>query len=127
MLYGSVLVLIAAFVLIWGRRNREIELEILSVLLRCGEMYGLQIADAIEQDFGIRPGWGILYPGLRRLERQGYVIARWGEERPEVRGGARRRYYRRTGKRSKLKDRKPADTRFSNSLNQPQFRRFACG
>lgn len=108
MLYGSVLVLMSVFllILIGVKRTREIEPEILSVLLRYGEMYGLQILDAIGQDFGTRPGWGILYPGLRQLERRGFVVSRWGEERPEIRGGARRRYYRRTGKRSKLKDRK---------------------
>lgn len=103
MLYGSILVLAAVLVSMWVRRNREIESEILSVLLRYGEMYGLQIADAIKQDFSRRPGWQDLYSGLRRLERQGLVIARWGDKRPEERGGARRRYYRRTGKRSQLR------------------------
>lgn len=109
MLCWSVLVLIAFFVLILIRRNREIEPEILSVLLRYGEMYGLQIADTIEQDFGKKPGWGILYPGLRRLERQGIVTSRWSDERPEDRGRARRKYYyRTTGKRTELKNRKAA-------------------
>lgn len=109
MLYGSVLVLICVVVLICVRRSHEIEQEILSVLLCCGEMYGLQIRDAIERDFGRKPGWGVLYPGLRRLERQDYVTSRWGNERPEVRGGARHRYYQRTGKRKNLVERKSAD------------------
>lgn len=109
MLYGSILVLICVVVSICVRRSHEIEREILSVLLCHGEMYGLQIRDAIERDFGEKPGWGVLYPGLRRLERQGYVISRWGNERPEVRGGARRKYYRRTGKRKNLVDYQSAD------------------
>lgn len=109
MLYGSVLVLICVVVLICVRRSHEIEQEILSVLLRYGEMYSLQIRDAIEQDFGKKPGLEILYPGLRRLERQGLVTTRWGNERPQVRGGARRRYYQRTGKKRNLVDYKSAD------------------
>lgn len=104
MFYASALVLIAVLVLIQVRRNHEIEAQILSVLLRQGEMYGLQIADALRQDFGRKPGWGVLYPALRRLERQGFVVARWNKERLEERGGARRRYYRRTSKRGKLKN-----------------------
>lgn len=102
MLYGSVLVLICVVILIALRRSHEIEREILSVLQCYGEMYGLQIANAIEQDLGKKPGWGVLYPGLRRLERQGFVTSRWGNERPAVRGDARRRYYKRTGKRKNL-------------------------
>lgn len=108
MLCCIVLVLICVLILIWIRQNHEIESDILSVLLRRGEMYGLQIADAIEQDFGRKPGWQILYPGIRRLEREGVITARWGEEQAEERGGARRKYYRRTGKRMKLKDLKTA-------------------
>ncbi len=111
MLSGSVLVLMSVLsLLIWigVKRIREIELKILCVLSCYGEMYGLQIADAIEENFDRRPGWGFLYPGLRRLERQGFVVARWDNERPTERGGARRRYYRRTSKRKNLVDRKSA-------------------
>ena len=78
MLY--VLVLLTVVILIGVKRNREIESDILSVLLRYGEMYGSQIADLIEQDFGRKPGWGVLYSGLRRLERQAFVTSRWGDE-----------------------------------------------
>lgn len=119
MLFCSVLVLLLVLVLIGVKRNREVEPQIVSVLLRYGEMHGLQIGEAIEQDFGKKPGWGILYPGLRRLERQGFVSARWGDERSEARGGARRRYYQRTGRRIELKDCKAADLKltFSQPLN----------
>lgn len=113
MLSGSVLVLISVILLlltlIGVKRSREIELKILCVLSCYGEMYGLQIADAIEQKFGRKPGWGVLYPGLRRLERQGFVTARWDNERPAERGGTQRRYYRRTSKRKNLVDRNSAN------------------
>jgi DNA-binding PadR family transcriptional regulator len=113
MLSGSVLVLISVLlfvlILIGVKRSREIELEILCVLSCYGEMYGLQVAGEIEQNFGRRPGWGVLYPGLRRLKRQGFVTARWDNERPAERGGAQRRYYRRTSKRKNLVDRESAD------------------
>ena len=44
-------------------------------------------------------GVGSLYPALKRMEKQGLVKARWGEddEASEVSGGARRRYYSITG------------------------------
>lgn len=74
-----------------------VKVQIMAVLLRYGEMYGLQIADAIEQDFGKKVGSGLLYPSLRRLERKGFISSRWSETRLEERGDARIRYYRRTG------------------------------
>jgi DNA-binding PadR family transcriptional regulator len=109
MLSGSVLVLMSVLffvlILIGVKRSREIELKILCALSCYGEMYGLQITGVIEQNFGRKPGWGVLYPGLRRLEGQGFVTARWDNERPAERGGAQRRYYRRTSKRKNLVDR----------------------
>lgn len=110
MLWCSVLVLSSVLILIWIKRSHEIESKILSVLRGHSEMYGLQIADAIEQDFGRKPGWQVLYPGLRRLERQGVITARWDEEQPEKRGGARRKYYQRTDKRMKFNHLKTAYT-----------------
>lgn len=68
MLYGSVLVLISVILLlltlIGVKRSREIESKILCVLPCYGEMYGLQIAGVIEQNFGRSLGWEVLYPGL---------------------------------------------------------------
>ncbi len=60
------------------------------------ELYGLEIIDALEQGSGgkLKLGFGTLYPTLRRLERKGFVEARWGDESPEEREGARRRYYK---------------------------------
>jgi len=94
------------FVLLLHRPEHELKEQILTVLLRYGELYGLQIRELIEQDFGRKVSFGSLYPTLRRLERGGFVTARWGNEQPVERGGARRRYYRRTGSRIHLKERK---------------------
>lgn len=88
------------------QRDRKLESQILTVLLRYGEMYGLQIIDAIEEDFARNAGFGAVYPTLRRLERDGFVITRWGEEQPWERGGERIRYYRLTGKRFRIFDHK---------------------
>jgi len=93
------------FVLLLYRSDHELKEQILTVLLRHGELYGLQIRELIEQDFGRKVSFGSLYPTLRRLERGGFVTARWGDERPVERGGARRRYYCRTGSRISLKKR----------------------
>lgn len=63
-----------------------------------GEKYGLEIAKSLTDANGkmreFRPG--SLYPTLRRLENKEYVESRWGDDGDgtEVRGGARRRYYR---------------------------------
>ncbi|GAC1490209.1 MAG: hypothetical protein NVS2B14_02170 [Chamaesiphon sp.] len=60
------------------------------------ELYGLEIIEALEKGSGgkLQVGFGTLYPALRRLERKGFVETRWGDETPEERGGARRKYYR---------------------------------
>lgn len=64
------------------------------------ELYGLQLVQAIEEasDGKRRIGIGSLYPTLHRLEKnKGLIESRWGDDRPDERGGARRRYYRLTG------------------------------
>ncbi len=57
-----------------------------------GESYGYAILKRINELSGGALEWtdGMLYPLLHRLDRLGYVEARWIE--PE--GGRRRRYYR---------------------------------
>lgn len=76
-------------------RISRVEESILSVINKY-ELYGLEIIYALEQgsDGKLKLGFGTLYPTLRRLERKGFVETRWGDETPEERGGARRRYYR---------------------------------
>jgi DNA-binding PadR family transcriptional regulator len=57
-----------------------------------GESYGYAILKRIDELSGGEMGWtdGMLYPLLHRLDRLGYVEARW--DSPQ--GGRRRRYYR---------------------------------
>jgi len=55
------------------------------------ESYGYAILKRIDELSGGALAWtdGMLYPLLHRLDRLGYVQARW-----DARGGRRRRYYR---------------------------------
>ncbi len=68
-------------------------------LLDCNELYGLQIIKAIEEASGGKRklGVGSLYPTLHRLEKKGFIQSKWGDDHPEERGGARRKYYEITG------------------------------
>jgi DNA-binding PadR family transcriptional regulator len=63
---------------------------VLSVLDE-GESYGYAILKRIDELSGGELEWtdGMLYPLLHRLERLGYVAARWDA----ANGGRRRRYY----------------------------------
>jgi DNA-binding PadR family transcriptional regulator len=60
-------------------------------ILNEGESYGYAILKRIDELSGGEMEWtdGMLYPLLHRLDRLGYVEARW--DSPE--GGRRRRYY----------------------------------
>lgn len=68
-------------------------------VLSTQELYGLEIIKAIEQATGgkRRIGFGSLYPTLHKLEKKRFVVAHWGEDRPDERGGARRKYYKISG------------------------------
>jgi DNA-binding PadR family transcriptional regulator len=59
------------------------------------KLYGLQIIKAIEEASSgkRRIGVGSLYPTLHRLEKKGFIQSKWGDDHPEERGGARRKYY----------------------------------
>lgn len=74
-----------------------LEEDILAALLG-RQLYGLQITKAIEQASGGKRkiAVGSLYPTLRRLEGKGFVQSYW--EGGDERSGARRRYYRISGK-----------------------------
>ncbi len=61
------------------------------------ERYGLEIMAALKEAGGRKVNFGSLYPTLHKLEKKGYVASRWGEDMPEERGHARRRYYQATG------------------------------
>lgn len=70
--------------------------ESILTLLKGYELYGLEIMAALVEGSGgkLKLGYGTLYPTLRRLEKKELVQGRWGEETPEERGRARRRYYK---------------------------------
>jgi PadR family transcriptional regulator PadR len=73
--------------------------EIIMTLLVGRELYGLELMKAIEEatEGKLRMKFGSLYPTLHRLEKKGFVTSRWGDDTPEERGGARRKYYQVTG------------------------------
>lgn len=83
--------------------NRDFDLsqreETLLTVVLCRELYGLEIIKAVKEatEGKLKIGFGSLYPTLHKLEKKGFVKARWGDETPEERGGARRRYYKITG------------------------------
>jgi PadR family transcriptional regulator, regulatory protein PadR len=67
-------------------------------ILAEGDSYGYAVIKRVAELSGGHLQWtdGMLYPVLHRLERQGFVAARWG--RSEI--GRKRKYYRitRTGR-----------------------------
>lgn len=64
---------------------------ILAILAE-GDSYGYAIQKRVEELSGGQVQWtdGMLYPVLHRLERLGYLKARWGR----AESGRRRKYYR---------------------------------
>jgi DNA-binding PadR family transcriptional regulator len=77
-----------------------LEEDILTVVLPHAQgVYGLDILNRINaanKKIGRRTiGVGSLYPALKRMEQQGLIAGRWGDEaiEDEESGGARRRYY----------------------------------
>jgi DNA-binding PadR family transcriptional regulator len=61
-------------------------------ILAEGDSYGYAIIKRVTELSGGHLQWtdGMLYPVLHRLERQGYVAAKWAESE----NGRRRKYYR---------------------------------
>lgn len=61
-------------------------------LLKERDMYGYELVQEIEQrsDHSIRMKEGTIYPGLHRLEKQGYIEHYWQEQEK----GPARKYYR---------------------------------
>jgi PadR family transcriptional regulator, regulatory protein PadR len=70
-----------------------LEEELLTLLFR-RELYSVQIERAFSDVLSRKRKFGSFYPTLRKLEKQGLLEARWGDEEPEDRGGPRRRYYK---------------------------------
>jgi DNA-binding PadR family transcriptional regulator len=67
---------------------------IVLAILAEGDSYGYAILQRVREVSGGRMAWtdGMLYPVLHRLERLGYVEARW----EVAESGRRRKYYRLT-------------------------------
>ncbi|HEY8598179.1 MAG TPA: helix-turn-helix transcriptional regulator [Thermomicrobiales bacterium] len=65
---------------------------IVLAILTAGDSYGYAILQRVREVSGGRMEWtdGMLYPVLHRLERLGYVAARW----EVAESGRRRKYYR---------------------------------
>lgn len=65
---------------------------IVLAILSSGDSYGYAILKRVQELSGGRMEWtdGMLYPVLHRLERLGYVKARWGV----AENGRKRKYYR---------------------------------
>src|SRR5574341_1247787 len=69
---------------------------IVLAILSEGDSYGYAIIKQVQEMSGGRLEWtdGMLYPVLHRLERLGYIKARW----EEAESGRKRKYYRITSK-----------------------------
>jgi PadR family transcriptional regulator, regulatory protein PadR len=65
---------------------------IVLAILSDGDSYGYAILKRVQEASNGKIAWtdGMLYPVLHRLERLGYVKARWGE----AENGRKRKYYR---------------------------------
>ncbi len=72
--------------------------ELIMTAISKQDLYGLQIAKAIKEVSGgsKKMKVGFLYPKLHNLEKKKYVKSYWGDQRPEERKGARRKYYKLT-------------------------------
>jgi PadR family transcriptional regulator, regulatory protein PadR len=84
---GAVIILSATeediLTVIWGHAQGVYGLDILNRINKANK-------ETNRREIGV----GSLYPALKRMEQQGLVTARWGEEAlGEESGGARRRYY----------------------------------
>lgn len=84
---GGVIILSATeediLTVIWGHAQGVYGLDILNRINKANK-------ETNRREIGV----GSLYPALKRMEQQGLVTARWGEEAlGEESGGARRRYY----------------------------------
>lgn len=78
------------------------------------ELSGLQIVESTANTNGKSLDIGSIYPVFQKLEERGLIKSRWGTERSNDRGGARKRYYRLTQSGEKVL----ADIQeFDNSLN----------
>ena len=75
---------------------REFELVVLLAVLGLGdEAYPVSVRDAIEERTQRKVSRPSVFITLERLERQGFVVSRYGDPTP-VRGGRAKRFFRAT-------------------------------
>lgn len=68
------------------------EIVMLTVAILADEAYGIAIIDEMESRLDRKVSIGALQTVLRRLEKKGYLISKFGEA-TKVRGGKRKRYF----------------------------------
>ena len=75
----------------------ETEIAIIAALI--GEsLYGTELIDRVAEisNNRVRLSIGGVYTTLNRMQKKGLIAGSWGDD-SEIRGGARRRYYKVTG------------------------------
>lgn len=68
------------------------EIVLLVVAVLFDEAYGVAIKKEIEKKLSRKVSVGALQSALRRMEKKGYLVSRFGEA-TSVRGGKRKRYF----------------------------------
>ncbi|MCB0632703.1 MAG: helix-turn-helix transcriptional regulator [Saprospiraceae bacterium] len=68
------------------------EIVLLTVGVLYQEAYGVAIKDEIEKRLKRKVSVGALQSALRRMEKKGFIVSRFGESNNE-RGGRRKRYF----------------------------------
>jgi PadR family transcriptional regulator, regulatory protein PadR len=98
-----------------GRKPSVQTLRVLSVMLENPmiEHYGLELSK------GAQLASGTIYPILRRLEQQGWVVSRWEDIDPTVEGRPRKRLYQLTGSGARQAREHLAQTRRWLSVTVP--------
>lgn len=71
------------------------DIKVMSALIG-SELYGIEIIQRVKSESNTKLFLGSLYNVLSRLEKNGLVKSRWGDD-TEERKGARKRYYKLTG------------------------------
>ena len=90
---------------------------VLLELVASGKSYGYEIARAVREESGdvLHAQDGTLYPALHRLEKRGYLRAKWGSSPV----GRRRRYYQLTAKgKRRLEDLRVEWKEFSKAVSR---------
>jgi PadR family transcriptional regulator, regulatory protein PadR len=79
-------------------RLSAIDQDVLTVLRRGRELYGLEVLDSLNLGRPHQLRFSSLYPALDRLVDRELLIWRWGDDDDDQSRGARRKYYKITAK-----------------------------